>query len=42
MQRRYLDTLHDIAAEKNATTMVFPFPIELLQTAAAMAPEAGS
>jgi hypothetical protein len=42
MQRRYLDTSHDIAAEKNATTMVFPFPIELLQTAAAMAPEAGS
>ena len=34
MQLRYLGTLHDMAGEKNATTIVFPFPIELLQTAA--------
>jgi regulator of protease activity HflC (stomatin/prohibitin superfamily) len=30
MQLRYLATLHDIASEKNAT-IVFPFPIDLLE-----------
>lgn len=30
MQLRYLGTLHDIAGERNST-IVFPFPVELLQ-----------
>ena len=29
LQLRYLQTLHDIAAEKNST-IVFPLPVELL------------
>jgi regulator of protease activity HflC (stomatin/prohibitin superfamily) len=36
MQLRYLGTLHDIAGQKNATTIVFPFPIDLLQAASAL------
>jgi regulator of protease activity HflC (stomatin/prohibitin superfamily) len=31
MQLRYLSTLHDIAAEHNST-IIFPFPIELMRT----------
>jgi len=30
MQLRYLTTLHNIAGDKNST-IVFPFPIELMQ-----------
>jgi len=37
MQLRYLGTLFDIASERGAT-IVFPFPIELAQAFAAMAP----
>jgi regulator of protease activity HflC (stomatin/prohibitin superfamily) len=37
MQLRYLATLHEIAGEKNATTIVFPFPIDLVQTMSALA-----
>ena len=39
MQLRYLGTLFDIASERG-TTIVFPFPIELAQAFAAMAPRA--
>ena len=39
MQLRYLGTLFDIARERG-TTIVFPFPIELAQAFAAMAPRA--
>jgi regulator of protease activity HflC (stomatin/prohibitin superfamily) len=40
MQLRYLGTLHDIAAARNATTIAFPLPIDLPQTIAAPAPKA--
>ena len=36
MQLRYLGTLHEIAGEKNATIIVFPFPIDLVQTISAL------
>jgi regulator of protease activity HflC (stomatin/prohibitin superfamily) len=36
MQLRYLGTLHEMASEKNATTIVFPFPIDLMQTISAL------
>jgi regulator of protease activity HflC (stomatin/prohibitin superfamily) len=36
MQLRYLGTLHEMAGEKNATTIVFPFPIDLVQTISAL------
>jgi regulator of protease activity HflC (stomatin/prohibitin superfamily) len=39
MQLRYLGTLFDIASERGST-IVFPFPIELAQAFAAMAPRA--
>src|SRR5713101_2692377 len=42
MQLRYLGTLHDMAGEKNATTIIFPFPIDLLQTVSALAAKARS
>jgi regulator of protease activity HflC (stomatin/prohibitin superfamily) len=42
MQLRYLGTLHDIAAARNATTIVFPFPIDLPQTIAALVPKTGA
>ncbi len=42
MQLRYLGTLHDMAGEKNATTIIFPFPIDLLQTVSALATKARS
>ncbi len=42
MQLRYLATLHDMAGEKNATTIIFPFPIDLLQTVSALAAKARS
>jgi len=42
MQLRYLGTLHEMADEKNATTIVFPFPIDLLQTISAIAAKARS
>jgi regulator of protease activity HflC (stomatin/prohibitin superfamily) len=40
MQLRYLGTLHDIAAARNATTIVFPMPIDLPQAVTALAPKA--
>jgi hypothetical protein len=42
MQLRYLGTLHKMAGEKNATTMVFPFPIDLLQLIPALPAKARS
>lgn len=36
MQLRYLGTLHEMASEKNTTTIVFPFPIDLVQTISAL------
>lgn len=42
MQLRYLGTLHEMSSEKNATTIVFPFPIDLLQTISAIAAKARS
>jgi regulator of protease activity HflC (stomatin/prohibitin superfamily) len=42
MQLRYLGTLHDMAGEKNATTIIFPFPIDLLQSVSALAAKARS
>ena len=36
MQLRYLSTLYDIASEKNST-IVFPFPIDLVEAFRAMA-----
>ena len=42
MQLRYLATLHDMAGEKNATTIIFPFPIDLLQTVSALGAKARS
>src|SRR6516225_9540728 len=42
MQLRYLGTLHEMAGEKNATIIVFPFPIDLLQTMSAFAAKASS
>jgi hypothetical protein len=37
MQLRYLGTLFDIASERGST-IVFPFPIELVHAFGAMAP----
>ena len=40
MQLRYLATLFDIAGERSST-IVFPFPIDLMQVLAAKEPERG-
>ena len=32
LQLRYLQTLNDIATRQNSNTIVFPFPVELIQT----------
>jgi regulator of protease activity HflC (stomatin/prohibitin superfamily) len=39
MQLRYLETLHDIAGER-ASTIVFPFPIDLMRALGKAAPGA--
>ncbi len=38
MQLRYLGTLFDIASERGST-IVFPFPIELVNALSALAPK---
>jgi len=40
MQLRYLATLFDIARERSST-IVFPFPLDLMEASAARAPADG-